>query len=121
MEALAVQRRVRKAMPRGHECPCPLCGKILLRERSVFQVPCRECWVKKRTIHGMKNTPIYIVWKNIHARCRNPNHIGYRSYGGRGISVCADWTRAAPFIAWAMANGWQYGLQIDRIDNDGNY
>ena len=40
---------------------------------------------------------------------------------GRGITVCEDWKRAKNFIEWALNNGYKDGLQIDRINNDGNY
>lgn len=33
----------------------------------------------------------YDVWQGIKARCNNPNHKGYRNYGGRGIRVCDRW------------------------------
>ena len=68
-----------------------------------------------------KNPKVYNVWSAINERCRNPKSIGYARYGGRGISVCAEWRDAKTFIAWALANGYAEGLEIDRIDNDGNY
>ena len=62
---------------------------------------------------------------NIKQRCYNPNAQAYHNYGGRGITVCDEWTVKGSgtdlFILWALANGWQEGLQIDRINNDGNY
>ena len=55
-------------------------------------------------------------------RCYNPRDISYHNYGARGITVCDEWRNSSRvFIDWAMANGWRRGLQIDRIDNDGNY
>ena len=42
-------------------------------------------------------------------------------YGERGIRVCDEWLHFANFEKWAMEHGWRRGLQIDRIDNDGNY
>jgi hypothetical protein len=56
------------------------------------------------------------------ARCHNPKSPRYKNYGGRGIFVHRVW-RDDPdeFYAWAVANGYQPGLQIDRIDNDGPY
>jgi hypothetical protein len=40
----------------------------------------------------------------------------------RGIALCHEWKEnSAAFLDWGFANGWMHGLQIDRIDNDGNY
>lgn len=55
-------------------------------------------------------------------RCRDPNGKSYKNYGGRGIKVCQEWTDDfEAFYTWAMAHGYQEGLTIDRIDNDGDY
>ena len=44
-----------------------------------------------------------------------------KRYAGRGITVCDQWRKFSEFEKWALSNGWKRGLQIDRIDNDGNY
>lgn len=54
-------------------------------------------------------------------RCLNPNSVYYHNYGGRGITICDDWLEYAPFSEWAKANGYEKGLEIDRINNDDNY
>ena len=61
-------------------------------------------------------------------RCYNPKAKGYKDYGGRGIRVSSEWydeelniVRIEPFMKWAIAKGYDRGLQIDRIDNNGNY
>jgi hypothetical protein len=54
-------------------------------------------------------------------RCRNQNIPKFKSYGGRGISVCAGWHKFARFQEWAIANGYRDDLTIERKDNDGNY
>lgn len=55
-------------------------------------------------------------------RCANPNHIAYKKYGGRGITVCQEWIDSPQaFVDWALANGFSPELQIDRIDNDKGY
>jgi hypothetical protein len=55
-------------------------------------------------------------------RCYNPENNNYHNYGGRGIRVCDEWRQSRDaFKNWAIANGWERGLQIDRIDNDGDY
>ena len=56
------------------------------------------------------------------ARCYYKNHTHYTSYGGRGISVCDEWSNNfRAFYEWAMANGYREGLTIDRIDVNGIY
>jgi hypothetical protein len=66
--------------------------------------------------------PLYDVHHHMINRCYNPNDIGYRYYGERGISVCFLWrSNLLAFIKWARSNGWKRGLVIDRINNDGNY
>lgn len=54
-------------------------------------------------------------------RCFNPNRQVYPNYGGRGITVSDEWAHFKQFEQWAIANGYKQGLDIDRIDNDGNY
>jgi hypothetical protein len=74
-----------------------------------------------RTTHGLTNTSIYSVWCTMKQRCYNQNRKKYKDYGLRGIKICDEWQDAAIFAEWAFSNGYQKGLQIDRIDNDGNY
>ena len=77
---------------------------------------------ENHTIHGEgKGNPLYWVWTGLRARCNNPKNVGYRNYGGRGITVCNEWQNYTAFKKWADANGYHSGLTIDRIDNDGDY
>lgn len=64
---------------------------------------------------------LHRVWATMRTRCTNPNNENYRWYGARGISVCAEWRKFAPFRAWAVSNGYQKGMVLDRIDSDGPY
>jgi hypothetical protein len=55
-------------------------------------------------------------------RCCLPSRKCFHRYGGRGIRVCDEWLKnPGVFIDWALANGWQEGLELDRKKNDGNY
>jgi len=54
-------------------------------------------------------------------RCLNPRCRAYHNYGARGITVCQDWYEFEPFCKWALSSGYEKGLDLDRIDNDGNY
>ena len=56
------------------------------------------------------------------ARCVNSRNEEFRNYGARGISVCEKWSSDfISFLDWALANGYDDSLQIDRIDTNGNY
>ncbi len=55
-------------------------------------------------------------------RCYDSKEQSYKRYGGRGIAICDEWmNNDESFLEWAKANGFKYGLSIDRIDNDGPY
>lgn len=58
-------------------------------------------------------------------RCHDPATHNYQFYGGKGISVCDKWRDEEKglqaFFSWSISNGWTKGLQLDRIDNEGNY
>ena len=72
--------------------------------------------------HGLRHHKIYSLWCNMKQRCYNQNSTYYENYGGRGIRVCIKWRdNPKAFYNWAIKNGWQEGLTIDREDNDGNY
>ncbi|GDY37690.1 hypothetical protein ACINB_35820 [Acidovorax sp. NB1] len=72
--------------------------------------------------HGEEGTPLYVVWHSMKARCQIPSAGPYERYGGRGISVCQEWSDSyVKFRDWALAAGYKQGLQIDRRDNDGDY
>lgn len=71
---------------------------------------------------GIKPDPIYSVWGGIKQRCFCKNVPVYKHYGGRGITVCDEWRKSfLSFREWALSNGYKKGLEIDRINNDGDY
>lgn len=79
---------------------------------------------KKNKKHGMSKTRIYKEWKGIKERCLNKNNHAYKNYGGRGITICDEWLGENGFeyfCDWAMQNGYQDNLTIERKDVNGNY
>ena len=60
-------------------------------------------------------------WRGMIERCENPNHIGFKYYGGRGIKVCKRWRKSfANFLADMGPR--PAGMTIDRYpDTDGDY
>lgn len=70
------------------------------------------------TTHGMSHERIYKTWHGMHHRCNDRNN---EHYGGRGIAACDEWLCLESFVEWALANGYDDHLCIDRIDPDGDY
>lgn len=55
-------------------------------------------------------------------RCYWTRYKQFKDYGGRGITMCDEWRdNFEDFLDWALANGYEEHLTIDRIDNNGNY
>ena len=75
------------------------------------------------------------IYDNMKRRCYNPKSDVYKYYGGRGIKICDEWNNREKarlqngtcskgwlvFKKWALENGYQDNLTIDRIDPNGNY
>src|SRR5437870_218096 len=59
-----------------------------------------ETTVARSRTHGETKTRLYTCWQNMRARCGSDNP----NYGGRGITVCAEWGNFEPFRDWALAN-----------------
>ena len=73
------------------------------------------------TKHGGKGTKLYYVWIGMKRRILNPKCKNYKDYGGRGIKICNEWLEFIPFRDWALNNGYDESLEINRMFNDGNY
>lgn len=70
----------------------------------------------------MENKRLKTIYNNMKQRCYNSNHSHYKYYGGKNIVICKDWLlHKNNFIDWAINNGYNDNLTIDRIDGNGNY
>lgn len=68
------------------------------------------------------NDRLHTIWHDMKYRCNNPNCHAYKNYGGRGITVCKEWEDSYDaFVDWALSNGYNDSLTIDRIDNNKEY
>ena len=110
-----------------YRCQCE-CGRLDIIKGSALRAgrnkQCNSCAAKQtrnKLKHGLSKTSIYQSWKSMMHRCYHPHNPGYHTYGGRGISVCDEWKNPEKFYQWAISNGWQKGLSIDRINVNGNY
>ena len=110
-------------------CKCE-CGNIksisgtALREG---QISCGCLISTLKTTHGGCGTRLYSVWRAMLDRCKNQKIKTYELYGGRGISVCKEWSESfETFRKWAIESGYNEDAPrgkttIDRIDVNGNY
>ena len=80
--------------------------------------------------HLSSHTKLYSVYAQILSRCFCKTNKNYHNYGGRGITVCAEWADKEngfdSFYKWAIQNGYNANAEfgkctIDRIDNNGDY
>lgn len=108
-------------------CRCDCGNEIEVLGESLVSGNTRSCWclhkdatLERNTTHAHSKSRTYLAWANAKARCSNPKHQVWRHYGGRGISMCDRW--ASDFSAFLADMGEApVGLELDRIDNDGNY
>jgi len=75
-------------------------------------------------MNGISKTRLYTIFSAMKQRCYNPNNSNYCFYGAKGITICNEWLGEdglSRFIDWALSNGYEEHLTIDRIDPHGPY
>lgn len=122
---MVLKKEENKGNKRMWLCKCE-CGNtkivpaVNLLGGKTFSCGCfqREQASKAHKIHGeAKGERLYSIWKNMKSRCYCHNKPDYHRYGGRGIEVCKEWKEDySAFRKWALANGYDENLSIDRID-----
>lgn len=76
--------------------------------------------LKHGQTRGKKWSPTYTVYHGMLQRCLNPKNPRWVDYGGRGITVCREWTESFETFLADMGER-PDGLSIERIDNAGPY
>lgn len=115
------------------KCKCH-CGQIFqtklinITKKKRYVIGCPKCNDGKNLLYNIKkseeevNGNLRHLFSSIKQRCYNQNNEAYKNYGGRGIKVCDEWLNdTTKFISWSLDNGYEKGLEIDRIDVNGNY
>lgn len=126
-ERLVAKRMVGKDRRRSilWECICDCGNIVIVPSRELLRSHKKSCGCLKETYkfkHGYSDHPLYDCWVAIKSRCLKPNDPKYKDYGGRGITICEEWKNDfCSFLEWALANGYNKCLTIDRINNNGNY
>lgn len=117
-----------------YECRCECGNYKIVRQQHLLHGNIKSCGCYNREkssqamknnqlnrTHGLAKTRIYKIWLAMKARVNNPNHHSYKNYGDRGIKICDAWLNFENFYQWALNNGYEKSLSIDRINPNGNY
>lgn len=111
-------------------CKCE-CGNEVLRSLQTLTKGAKSSCgctsyqigeLNKKYEKGTTKSFLYSTWSGMKQRCYNQNSVSYKNYGERGIKICDEWRfDFLAFERWSLANGAREGLQIDRINVNGNY
>lgn len=112
-------------------CKCLVCGKETIassnrlktgRKKSCGCIRWKLVGNSLKT-HGDSFSRLYREFYGMHARCYGDyDATAKRIYKNRGITVCDAWYHNYPaFKEWAINNGYEDNLTIDRINNDLGY
>ena len=112
-------------------CKCH-CGNIFetklynLTSKNRYIINCNKC---SNTNHlqwnkANKKNRLRSIYDGMLRRCNNKEHKDYKYYGLKGVKICQQWQGENGFYnfyEWAINNGYELNLTIDRINSNGNY
>ena len=109
-------------------CECECGNKAVVRGDRLRSGNTKSCGclrgkrIKGKFTGRVSGTRLYRIFNAMKNRCYDKNHKSYKEYGGKGIKICDEWLNDySLFFNWAMNNGYNDTLTIDRIDNDLGY
>jgi len=94
----------------SHSCKCNI-GKEMITKSG-----------RKIIKHGFSNTRLHKIWRDMICRCYSKNNYHGEWYRERGITICDEWKNDfIKFYNWAVENGYNDNLTIERINNNKGY
>lgn len=131
---IGVSRRVKSGKRERYywKCKCD-CGRIkevrtdcltggLVQSCGCLKKEQNRINLTKFHRHKLSHTKLWDTYYSMKSRCYDPADKRYKDYGGRGIKVCEEWKNSFDeFANWAVSHGFDKNLQIDRINNNGDY
>ena len=124
-----IHRQPNNSTVRMFNCKCECGNETIVGLDNLIKRHTQSCGCYRRdkikemfSTHKKSYTSLYKVWAGMKRRCTNPKQNRFKNYGGRGIKICEEWLNDPKnFYDWAMTNGYEKGLTIDRENNNGNY
>lgn len=129
-----IQQAENSANRRGARwlCKCDCGNEVIVRAYSLRSGETKSCGCLNSESHppthvthggtsGGKWERLYSIHQGMLARCERQNATSYPRYGARGITICKEWHDYSVFRDWAIHNGYNDSLSIDRIDNNAGY
>ena len=130
-ETESIPRKDHAGVKKAWLCQCECGNQKIVIQDLLLSGHSKSCGcLIKDTMKSLRSKPdsirkkysrLYKIYLSMRARCNNPNDIHHKSYHDRGISICEEWSTFEPFLEWALNNGYQDYLTIDRINVNGNY
>lgn len=105
-------------------CRCECGTECVKRGADLAYSKVKSCGCGHRggkITHGQSDSPLYTRWLNMRQRTSNPNRADYARYGGRGVTVCAEWRESFEAFAHDMGPGFSPDLTLERVDNTRGY
>ncbi|MCQ2300354.1 MAG: hypothetical protein MJZ81_09555 [Bacteroidales bacterium] len=101
-------------------CSCENHTVVDVLQSSLKKGNTKSCGCLRKK-HGDSHTRLYRIWKGMLDRVRHTNRDYSKWYVEKGIKVCAEWEDWLAFKSWALSNGYDESLTLDRIDSNGDY
>ena len=109
---------------KAYLCKCDCGVEKIIRRLHLVRGSIKSCGCIIRgpkDIKGDGNSLLKKVWRQMKTRC-SFNYFEKHLYFEKGISVCQEWSDDFNiFKDWALSNGYEKGLVIDRSDNSKGY
>lgn len=108
-------------------CVCDCGNRVIRTSRYLHrkEAKTKSCGCQRgaaNRTHGYSKTDgrLYRIWQAMRWRA-NTKNIKRVTYRKKDVECCEEWNDYSNFRDWALNNGYNDSLTLDRIDNDGNY
>ena len=119
-----IETGLRRGGARASRCACDCGGETIVTNSKLVAGDTRSCGCLYSTHgHGSRRAGeslTYRSWEALRRRCLNPNATQYSYYGGRGVTIPAEWDDFVQFLE-DVGERPSAAHTLDRVDNAANY